>query len=279
MATEKQIKANQANAKKSTGAKTPEGKAVVAANPIKHGLLSRHLILEGENPEDYHALLDDLMNSLNPHGTLERVLVDKIAAAIWRQMRLAKAESASIELGRRTEQGIVRDKIEKALAIDWQQGHLTDSDFVPLNDEDVSHIEWCNKVLIEYQALDDEVLDDYQLERLKKGAPEMYGQLVADYPSLDNLRVQMVGDDTSLHEWADYLSDYCNGIIKQHKRKPQVQLIAKQVQASMAAPISNELLIRYQVALDAELYKAIEALRKQQEFRLKVGIEIEAEAA
>lgn len=42
------------------------------------------------------------------------------------------------------------------------------------------------------------------------------------------------------------------------------------------ALIANELLIRYQFAPDAELYKAIEALRKQQEFRCKNSVEIEA---
>jgi len=39
-------------------------------------------------------------------------------------------------------------------------------------------------------------------------------------------------------------------------------------------------LARYSAGLDNELYRAIEALRKQQEFRLKNGsVELEAEAA
>jgi hypothetical protein len=53
MSSQKRIKANQANALKSTGAKTPKGKLVVAGNALKHGLLSNRLVLEGESHEDY----------------------------------------------------------------------------------------------------------------------------------------------------------------------------------------------------------------------------------
>lgn len=36
--------------------------------------------------------------------------------------------------------------------------------------------------------------------------------------------------------------------------------------------------MRYQVALDGELYRAMDALRKQQAFRRKLGIEIDGGA-
>ena len=44
----KQIAANQANARKSTGPKTPEGRAVSKMNALKHGILSREKILRNE---------------------------------------------------------------------------------------------------------------------------------------------------------------------------------------------------------------------------------------
>ena len=71
MTTEKQTIANQANSKKSTGAVTSEGKAIVASNAIKHGLFSSRLILSDESVNEYGLLLDDLMQSLQPAGTLE----------------------------------------------------------------------------------------------------------------------------------------------------------------------------------------------------------------
>lgn len=42
-------------------------------------------------------------------------------------------------------------------------------------------------------------------------------------------------------------------------------------------PVSNELLMRYQIALDGDLYCAMNQLRKQQEWRIKSGFEIDAE--
>ena len=56
MATDKQIAANRLNAQKSTGPKTPEGRAAVRLNAIKHGLTAQSLVLPGENPEDFDEL-------------------------------------------------------------------------------------------------------------------------------------------------------------------------------------------------------------------------------
>ena len=85
MTTEKQIKANQANSKKSTGAKSDEGKAVIASNALKHGLFAQRLILPDENMDEYAQLIHGLVSSLNPVGTLEQLLVEKIAVATWKQ--------------------------------------------------------------------------------------------------------------------------------------------------------------------------------------------------
>ena len=49
MTSERQAEANRQNATKSTGPRTPAGKAVVTLNGIKHGLLSRECLLKGES--------------------------------------------------------------------------------------------------------------------------------------------------------------------------------------------------------------------------------------
>jgi len=64
MATQPQILANRLNAQKSTGPRTPEGKAAVAQNALKHGLCARRdvVITESQADFDLHrsALLDEL---------------------------------------------------------------------------------------------------------------------------------------------------------------------------------------------------------------------------
>jgi hypothetical protein len=52
-ATEAQIHANRANAQKSTGPRTPAGKAVVAQNAVKHGLSARLDVIRGEDQAEF----------------------------------------------------------------------------------------------------------------------------------------------------------------------------------------------------------------------------------
>jgi len=51
MTSNRKAEANRRNARKSTGPKTPEGKAAVRLNALKHGLLSREVLLPGEDEE------------------------------------------------------------------------------------------------------------------------------------------------------------------------------------------------------------------------------------
>lgn len=98
MTSLKQVKANQENAKLSTGPTSAAGKLKVSGNRITHGILSNKLLLDGENPDQYQSLLDDLQAQLKPVGTLELSLVEKIAVILWRQRRLVSAETATIDL-------------------------------------------------------------------------------------------------------------------------------------------------------------------------------------
>jgi hypothetical protein len=100
MTTKKQIKANKSNALLSTGAVTEEGKAVVSKNAVKHGIFTQDLIIssgEGkESKEEYIELLNNLIESLNPSGQMEHLLVEKIAVDFWRLRRVLRFETGSI---------------------------------------------------------------------------------------------------------------------------------------------------------------------------------------
>ena len=78
MATEGQIEANRINAQKSTGPRTPEGKAVVSQNAITHGLLARAGVIPGEDEHEFAAHREGLLQQLRPGAPLEEVLADRI---------------------------------------------------------------------------------------------------------------------------------------------------------------------------------------------------------
>jgi hypothetical protein len=100
MTSEKQEQANVRNAQSSTGPVSPEGKALVARNAIKHGIFARDLVISaGDGREDemeYHELLFELKKDLSPVGRMEMILVEKIAVNYWRLRRLVRFETGEI---------------------------------------------------------------------------------------------------------------------------------------------------------------------------------------
>ena len=93
MTSEKQARANRQNALKSTGPRTPEGKASVRHNAVKHGLLAKEVLLPEEDEAAFKDLDERLRNELEPVGELENMLVDLIVAARWRLRRLGRVEA------------------------------------------------------------------------------------------------------------------------------------------------------------------------------------------
>jgi len=92
----KRAAANRRNAQMSTGPRTEEGKSRSRRNALKHGILSSALLItEGEGAEDraeFDELLGGLHRDLAPVGTLEEMLVEKIAVCWWRQKRALRCE-------------------------------------------------------------------------------------------------------------------------------------------------------------------------------------------
>ncbi len=95
MATEAQIEANRANAQKSTGPRTPEGKALVSQNAITHGLLARAGVLPGEEEHEFAAHREGLLKQLRPGAPLEEVLADRIVDLSWRLQRAARDQEVA----------------------------------------------------------------------------------------------------------------------------------------------------------------------------------------
>ena len=129
--SQKQIAANRKNATKSTGPKSPEGKAVASRNAIKHGIHACDIIIKSprlsEDPAEYEQMVDSLFEELNPEGCLQKHLVLKIANSLWRYRRVINAETARIN--RRLE--TAADRIESG----YYDNFYDDDDDSPLDDE------------------------------------------------------------------------------------------------------------------------------------------------
>ncbi len=149
--SERKLRANRRNAKLSTG---PRDTGNSKYNALKHGLLSKAAIIRRgeakEDPLELTALVDALRKDFEPVGTMEEILLDRIAACYWRLRRVQRAEvgeirgaadSAADETTRRAAErsqyahdesprlkGMLEDARERIV----QQGFLTQGQFTEL---------------------------------------------------------------------------------------------------------------------------------------------------
>lgn len=113
MTTRKQIAANRNNAKLSTGPVTESGKTIVAKNAVRHGILSREVILKGEDEMALTDFAERMRVELQPVGEVEALLVDRIIASAWRLRRLVKVE---VGIFRREMEGMFGERGDVGLA-------------------------------------------------------------------------------------------------------------------------------------------------------------------
>ena len=93
MASPAQHIANQANAQHSTGPRTPEGKARVAQNAVRHGLTAKHLVIRPDDQAEFDQFQADLAAELDPQGTVEALTFHDLLHAAWNLRRFRRIES------------------------------------------------------------------------------------------------------------------------------------------------------------------------------------------
>jgi hypothetical protein len=81
------------------GPRSQRGKLIASQNARKHGIFSSVMRLTSESRAAYEELLKGLNEHFQPVGTLEEILVEKLAVLVWRYRRLVATETAEIEKG------------------------------------------------------------------------------------------------------------------------------------------------------------------------------------
>jgi hypothetical protein len=92
------IDANRANALKSTGPKSPEGKARSRMNAWKHGITAEHVLVSAEPAEDFEALALDYRSRLQPADGYELRLVDQLISIHWHIIRMRFIQSLHLQM-------------------------------------------------------------------------------------------------------------------------------------------------------------------------------------
>ena len=97
--SQKQLEANRENAKLG-GVKTEEGKEISKFNALKHGILSKEVLLGSEDEGSLIELGKRIRAEIKPVGEIELILTDRIIANIWRLRRFLEVERKVMELKR-----------------------------------------------------------------------------------------------------------------------------------------------------------------------------------
>lgn len=90
------VATNQANAKRSTGPRTEAGKRRTRYNAVKHGLRGRTLVPKGEDAAAFEQLRVQIMRTFTAVTVPEQAVCTRIALAMWRGARAARAETETI---------------------------------------------------------------------------------------------------------------------------------------------------------------------------------------
>ena len=98
MSSARKIAANRANAQRSTGPQTIEGKQQSRYNATRHGLSGKQVVVDGEDPKRYEALLRDLIDAYQPANAAEAILVEEIAQNFWRLQRARAIEAENFNM-------------------------------------------------------------------------------------------------------------------------------------------------------------------------------------
>jgi hypothetical protein len=273
MTTEKQQQANRRNARKSTGPKTPEGKARSSGNALTYGIFGQGLFIAGENPEEYAELLRGLNEDLRPVGALEIIHVERIAMAVWRQRRLMRAESAAV--GFRQQAKDTRKMLNDTLGI-ADSAKFKDKHLVPLSEDEMKAMASIANVVEELSGLKEYPSHE---EALKKVAPVYFNYLQSEAEDKNLLFYKYLINRTHLPEEQQAAAiKWCiekdkpafQSSLHAFEMRLQVMMLREKFQEMKAVPPEAELFVRYQTTLDNTLTRAIRGLREAQTLRLSV---------
>jgi hypothetical protein len=109
------ISANQANAKKSTGPTSVEGKNISRRNSLKHGMAGAGVVLPEEVAVEVERVDEELQAELNPRSGLGKILVRQLASTSVRMERGSMQESAALAVRvRHASEDFDEERIDRA---------------------------------------------------------------------------------------------------------------------------------------------------------------------
>ena len=117
MSSPRRIASSKANGALWQGPATEEGKRRSALAKMRHGLLSRCVVIENESKELFDLVLTQHVKYFMPRNAVEQGMVEDIACAYWRLRRVVAIETSMLNSGVRKQYPVSQlERLEMAFA-------------------------------------------------------------------------------------------------------------------------------------------------------------------
>ncbi|MCX5647143.1 MAG: hypothetical protein NTZ17_21045 [Phycisphaerae bacterium] len=73
------------------------GRAVVAQNAVKHGLLAKEVVIKGEDPGEFEFYRDQMLGESAPVGQMESMPAARVVSLSWRLRRAERLQGAAFD--------------------------------------------------------------------------------------------------------------------------------------------------------------------------------------
>ena len=262
----RKAQANRRNALKSTGPKTPEGKRFVRWNALKHGLLAREVLIPAgmgaEDRTEFRNLLRQLRHDLQPSGALEEILVEKIAVCYWRLRRGLRSEIRGIQNDRK----IAVKELYSSMAMKTELAHQPDAPRHPdMLRTNSSGVEFLLELLGKFRAEAEEIGSLSKDSRQK--LTEYFGDRLGS-----GVRLEGAGSDASERAATGLPGNLLKALDEEEKTLDDLwqELQEKECQrmesnfARFSLPDATDQILRYETALERQLYRALHQLERKQ---------------
>jgi hypothetical protein len=263
----------------------PRGYERSRLNAVRHGILSRHLLLPWEDRGEYDALLESLGAEHRPNGPTEEHLVEELAGIMWRKQRLVMAEASAHRAG--LHRALEKDPRGYDRVLVGALAHLDGGE--PIEDSAAAIRATVEGTEAELRDLaEDEAMTNRALVTLRKGKADAYDKALAALREdtragwLEEVEIDTDRDDDQADrhepEQADaadlqwYLEEEIVPWYAQRRCELENRhLIRAQAFGEALDPYRLDKLVRYEVHLDRKLERILGMLLKLQDLRRTIA--------
>ncbi len=242
------------------------GYAAVRFNALKHGVLSRHVVLPHEDRAEFDELRNALVFEHQPSGATELHLVEELAGVLWRKRRVLMAEGAKINEGLKS--AVNSPKLVMPSAVPFQRGLTGENadlrDLLDATPEEIAERQ-------RHAALD-LAATQKAAAILRKGSPSAYSKarraLIQDSRDWWDQHVEEEEHPATAEGLAQFIRDslepICHQMVKEAQYTPAIraQTLGEGLRAHLL-----EKLNRYETHLDRKFERTLAMILKLRDLR------------